>query len=374
MSNAITLPLKITCLTFFAKYNIVFETGFKEVVMKKLTINNIAELANVSKATVSRVINGYPHIRPELRERVEKVIAETGFQPNNVARSLALDRSNMIGLVIPSGAKAVFTDPYFPELTEGISRLANQEKLMLALFIFHSEQEGREVVKSILSKGMIDGLIITADRKGNTFIPQLIEYEMPFVLIGQSTNSQNANYNFVDTDNLAGGYLATEHLIQLGYRRIATIASAQNVSGDERLNGYRQALVDHQIPFDNSLIAMGNYSLEGGYTAMKQLIPVKPDAVFAASDTMAVGALRALREAGLKVPDDVALVGYDDLPPALQADPQLTTIRQPIAKTGSLALELLIEIIDHPEQPPRHIILPNELIIRNSCGAATARS
>lgn len=334
----------------------------------KLTINRIAELAGVSKATVSRVLNGYPHIRPEVREKVQKVINETGYQPNQVARLLASDRSNIIGLVIPSGPQAVFTDPYFPALTQGVSQGTNQNNLTLALFIFHSEQEGYDTVKDILSAGLVDGLIITADHKGDSFIPQLVANEMPFVFIGRPDEAEGISY--VDTNNVNGGYLATSHLIDLGYRRIATIASDQNSAGDDRLEGYRQALERHGIAFNTQLVAYGDYSLDSGYAAMIQLVHEKPDAVFVASDTMALGTLRAIRELELRVPHDIAVVSHDDLPPAVQADPPLTTVQQPIAKTGYMAVETLIQNISAGDSlPPQQIVLPNKLIVRASCGA-----
>lgn len=335
--------------------------------MKKVTISKIAELAGVSKATVSRVLNGYPHIRPELREKVQQVIAETGFQPHNVARLLASDRSNMIGLVIPSGPQAVFTDPYFPALTQGISQVSNQHQQTLALFIFHSEIEGRDTVQSILATGLLDGIIITADLKENAFMPELMASDMPFVLVGRPKNPDGIN--FIDVDNVGGGFMATEHLIKLGHRRIGTVASAQNASSDDRYAGYCQALETYNVPFDPQLVAVGDYTLESGYHAAKQLIPKKPDAIFVASDTMSLGVLRALREAGRRVPEDVAVVGFDDLPPAVQADPQLTTIRQPINLIGRLAVETLMEVIENHERLPRQEFLSTELIVRASCGA-----
>ncbi len=334
--------------------------------MKKMTISKIADLAGVSKATVSRVLNEYPHVRPELRERVQRVIEETGFQPNNVARLLASDRSNMIGLIIPSGPQEVFTDPYFPALTQGISQAANQNNQTLALFIVQSEQEGRDTIQKIIATGLLDGLIITADLKENVFIPQLSEQSIPFVLIGRP--SEPDNVNFVDVDNLGGAMMATEHLIGLGYRRIAVIVTQQNAPSYDRLAGYRRALEQHDLPYDPQLVAVGDYSLESGYHAAQQLIPLAPEALFVGSDTMALGAMRALREHGLRVPQDVAIVGFDDLPPAVQADPPLTTIRQPITRIGQMAVETLMQLVSDPDCPLRQVYLPTQLIVRASCG------
>ena len=198
-------------------------------------------------------------------------------------------------------------------------------------------------MNGILAAGLLDGLIITADYRGAVFIPQLQEAAIPFVFTGRPSEASGVNY--VDADNLRGGYLATAHLIDLGYRRIATIASDQNTAGDDRLLGYRQALSEHDRPFDSQLVAFGDYTLESAYAAMKTLIPRQPDAVFVASDTMSLGALRALREAELRVPQDIAIVSHDDLPPATQADPPLTTVRQPIGRAGHIAVERLSEMI-----------------------------
>ena len=335
--------------------------------MKKITIANIAELAEVSQATVSRVINGYVHVRPEIRERVQRIIAETGFQPHHVARLLASNHSNMIGLVIPSGPQTVFIDPYFLALTEGISKATNQHKQTLALFIFHSLEEGHDTIHSIINSGMLDGLVMTADRKDGTLIPQLIAAELPFVLIGRMEGYDDIHY--IDADNLEGGYMATKYLLDLGFKRIGTIVSGENKSGDDRYQGYIKALHEAGIERDERLIYFGDYSLNSAYVGMKQILPECPQAMFVSSDTMSLGAMKAIREAGLSVPDDIALVGYDDLPPALQAEPPLTTIQQPIYETGRLAVETLLEVIANPKQNPLQIVLPNKLIVRASCGA-----
>ena len=335
----------------------------------KLTIQRIAELANVSKATVSRVLNEYPHVRPEVREKVQKVISETGYQPNNIARLLASDRSSIIGLVISASAQMVFNDPYFPALTEAISSGAADNNLILSLFVSYTEKQGRDTLNGILAAGLFDGLIITADHKGDAIIAQLQEADIPFVFIGRPSEAEGINY--VDADNVKGGYLAASHLIDLGYRRIGTIASDQNTAGDDRLAGYQSALRERGIAIEEGLLAFGDYTLESGYAAMKELIRRKPDAVFVASDTMALGALRALREAGLRVPKDIALISHDDLPPAIQADPPLTTVQQQIATTGQMAVEKLAQIImTGKAYPAQHIINPVKLIVRASCGAA----
>ncbi len=334
--------------------------------MNKLTLEKIGELAGVSRSTVSRVINNHPNISTEVRERVQRVIQETGYQPNQAARSLVSSQSNILGLVIPNIIQAVFTDPYYPRLMQGISAACNQRGYTLALFLFHTLEEEREAVQRFTRNSLLDGLIITADNVSNPFVPALLDRGMPFVYVGRPTKPEQVT--FVDVDNFAGGYNATTHLIKLGYQRIGQIATAHNTAGIDRDRGFRQAMQDRNMPLDEDLIAYGDFTEKSGYDGMKALLPHRPDAVFVQSDSMGLGASRALRDAGLCVPEDVALVGFDDLQPALLAEPPLTTIRQPIQRTGQIAVETLIDRLQNPDQPPQHIILSTELVIRSSCG------
>lgn len=333
---------------------------------KKLTIKKIAELAGVSKATVSRVLNDYPHISDELREKVMRVVHETGYERNHVARMLASNRSNMIGLVIPSGAQFVFSDPYFPKLTEGISRAINQHGLTLALFLFHSPEEGIHTVKNIIANGLFDGVIITGDRKNDYILPIVLESDLRFVMIGRPEYGSEGNLNFIDVDNYIGGKIAVEYLLERGYRRIGVIGCSFNIAANDRVRGYEDVLRENGIPVDPNLMADGDFSMDSGAREMKKLLAHKPDAVFVITDTMALGALRTLREHDICVPDDIGIISFDDLPPAIQADPQLTTIRQPIHEQGQLAVETMLQLIDNPERPANQVELPVELIVRAS--------
>ncbi|MEM6530845.1 MAG: substrate-binding domain-containing protein, partial [Chloroflexota bacterium] len=213
--------------------------------------------------------------------------------------------------------------------------------------------------------------IIAADGKNDSFLPQLRASNMPFVLVGRFANMDGIHY--VDADNIHGAYRATEHLIHTGYRRIALIGSSKNNAGAQRSQGYQQALIDYDRPCDDALIATGDFTRHSGYTAMQQLLPHRPDAVFAASDEMGVGAIRAITGAGLRVPDDIAIVGFDDVPSAGAISPQLTTIRQPIQEMGALAIETLLDIISDDVTEPQQVVLDTQLIIRESCGAAHDR-
>ena len=318
--------------------------------MSRMTLEKVAKIAGVSRATVSRVVNGYPHIRPEVRERVERVIQQTGYQPNALARSLASSQSHILGLFIPSVVQFVLADHYLTSLIPGISQACNANEYTLALFLFHSEQEEQDHFKRLLGSNIIDGLIITADRRDEKFMSQLLEREIPFVLIGRPAE-MGERITSVDAENRAGAYMGVRHLIELGHRRIALISTTLNTAAEDRTTGYLQALQNHGIKVRPELMAEGDFTEQSGYLAMQRLLRHKPDAVFVVSDMMAFGALRAIQDAQLVVPDDIAVVSFDDIPAAANANPPLTTIRQPIHATGMLAVETLIEILQSSESP-----------------------
>jgi len=331
---------------------------------RKLTLEDIAAQAGVSRATVSRVVNNYPHITSEVRERVQTVIQNSGYRPHKIAQSLASRRSGMIGLVIPQIASTILTNPYFLYLIDSITRATNHHDLTLALFLFHSTDEEDRVAKSIFNTSLLDGVVITADRREDSFVRQLLEHGVPVVFIGKP--GPNIDVPYVNVDNEKGGYMATTHLIQRNRRRIAAITALDNTAGDDRYAGYRRALEAHGLPFRESLTADGDFSQESGYLAMKNLLKEAPDAVFVSSDVMALGAQRAVREAGLCIPDDVSMVGFDDLPQAATAEPPLTTIRQPIDQLGPLAIALLKQAIELNHDAVESCVLPVDLIVRES--------
>ena len=337
--------------------------------MKRLTLEEIGRIAGVSRSTVSRVINDHPNIRPAVRQRVEDVIRQTGYQPNSAARSLASSQSRIFGLVMPSILQSAFADPYYPLVIQAISHACNQNDYTPALFLFQTLEEEEKVSQRIVVSGLIDGLIITADTIESAFVSKIQQYDIPFVQIGRPLQSSAAEISYVDVDNEAGAYLATSHLIQHGYRRIGQLATAHNTAGADRDVGFRHALADRGLPIDEALIEVSDFSEAGGYDAMRALLDRQPDAVVAQSDAIALGAIRAIRDRGLNVPQDIAVVGFDDMPLAASADPPLTTVRQPIHRTGLIAVETLIDIVKTSPAPARHIVLPVELVIRASSGA-----
>lgn len=338
------------------------------------TLEEVARLAGVSRSTVSRVVNQHPNVRPEVRERVWEVIRQTGYQPHAAARSLATRRTRIIGLIIPQAVTTLFTDPYFPILMRGVADACNAHNyhLMLSLFshrrVRDSHVQQDPLYRRVLRSRYLDGVVVSSAPLDDPIFPLLLEDNVPFVIVGRYPH-ERANY--VDVDNVVGARMAVEHLLRLGHERIATITGPLNTfAAQDRLEGYRQALASRGIPVDEHLIMEGDFTEQGGRTAMQRLLPHQPTAVFAASDTMAVGAIKALREAALRVPEDVAVVGFDDVPLASMVEPALTTVRQPIEQLGSMAVELLIGLLESPKTAVgvHRVVLPTELVIRASCG------
>jgi LacI family transcriptional regulator len=341
-----------------------------------LTLEHIARLANVSRSTVSRVVNDEPNVRPELRERIWQVIRETGFQPHAAARSLVTRRTRIVGVIIPEALTKLFTDPFFPRLLYGITETCNARHYYLNLALCNGPAEQDEMHRRVLGSGHLDGVIVASAHLGDSLFPKLLENGMPFVLAGRHPDER---VNYVDVDNVGGARMAVEHLIRLGHSRIATITGPLTMtSGEDRLVGYRQALEAQRLAVDEQLVVEGDYTEGGGAMAMRRLLAASPTAVFVASDVMAIGALKALREAGKRVPQDVALVGFDDVTIATAVEPPLTTVRQPIGRLGSMAADLLLDLLEKPpdstEQAPSagrvaRIVLPTKLVVRDSCGA-----
>jgi LacI family transcriptional regulator len=332
-----------------------------------LTLEDIARLCGVSRSTVSRVINEDVRVKEETRRKVKSVLNSYNFQPNLAARGLASGRTNIIGVVIPASVSTVFTDPYFPLLIQGISTVCNARDYSVMLWLSEPEYEGR-MVSRILHNGLVDGIVVASIPMSDPIVNSLVESKMPFVLIGRHPT---LDVNYLDVDNMQAARKITLHLIRIGYKRIATITGPLTmVAGYDRYQGYVKALQDSGYSVRPELVVEGNYTEEGGYLGMQRLIKYRPDAVFAASDVMAYGAMRALREANLRIPEDVAVVGYDDIPNSAKSTPSLTTIRQPILQMGSKAVDMLIDIISNGTKTTQKVTLDTELVVRDSCGAS----
>jgi LacI family transcriptional regulator len=333
------------------------------------TLEQVAKLAGVSRSTVSRVVNESPNVRPEVRERVWKVIRAHNYQPHQAARTLVTRRTNAIGLIIPAEAVTrLFTDPFFPQLTQGIAEVCNQRGYYLMLTVMTANTDRDTLYRRILHSGQLDGVIVTSAPLNDPIVPRLQESHQPCVLVGH--HPDYSKIPSVDADNIAGSKSMTEYLISLGHRRIGTITGPLGmIAGRDRLEGYRQALAQAGIAYDEALTAKADFSEAGGARAMEELLPAAPTAVFCASDAMAVGALRTLAQAGRRVPEDVSVAGYDDVPVATMVNPQLTTVQQSVVDLGRVAAEMLIRMLELPGTTVRSQLLSTHLVVRQSTKA-----
>jgi DNA-binding LacI/PurR family transcriptional regulator len=329
------------------------------------TLDEVARVAGVSRATVSRVVNGSPKVSPEIRRSVERAIDRLGYVPNRAARSLVTRRSESIAVVITEPATRLFSDPFFPRVIRGVSTALAARDLQLILLMPDDLHEEERTVR-YLTGGHVDGVILVSLHGNDPLPSELAARRVPLVVVGRPLGVE---VDHVDADNRGGATLATRHLLEGGRRRIATITGpADMVAGIDRLAGYRDALSEAGVPVDPQLIAVGDFTHEGGTAAMERLLATRPDldAVFCASDLMAVAALGVLQTGGRRVPEDVAVVGYDDAPIATTTRPPLTSIRQPVEEMGREMVHLLVESMERRDRVPRRVILATELIRRAS--------
>ncbi|MBZ0285730.1 MAG: LacI family transcriptional regulator [Anaerolineae bacterium] len=332
-----------------------------------MNLEDIAKKAGVSRSTVSRVINKEPYVSEKTRQRVLAVIEQEGFSPNPAARALVTQRTFIIGVVIPGNIDVFFTDnSYYPMLLQGIAVAAHERDFALLLWLGQSHDDRDHFTRKVLGNRQMDGLVIASLQSDHPLIVSLPDFKVPLVTVDRPEMFYE-QISYVTVDNVRAAIEAVSHLISLGRRRIAHITGHLTITdGQDRLLGYRRALEQAGIPFDPLLVHEGNFSYEQGYEGMKRLLASQPDALFAAGDTIAMGALQALREAGLRVPEDVAIVGFDDLDEAFESKPPLTTVRQPVQQKGAQAAHLLIDLIEGKRVGPHHVLLPTELIVRQS--------
>ncbi|WP_419919786.1 LacI family DNA-binding transcriptional regulator [Candidatus Poriferisocius sp.] len=337
---------------------------------RRLNLEEIGRRAGVSRSTVSRVVNGDRNVSSKTKKRVEAVIAETGYRPHAAARSLASNSTDVLGLVIPSAVETLFDDPYFGRLIYGISRTTNEVRMTLTLFLFGEVPDESSIISRVVSPGLVDGVIVTATKMGDPLIDYLRGTNMPFVVIGRPDDGGPV-YS-VDVDNRGGARAAALHLAGLGHRRMALISAPSSTSaGVDRRKGFLDGITEAGLNLENRVRA-GDWTESSGRRAMEDLLPDRPDAVFIASDRMAVGALGAIRDAGLSCPKDIAMVSFDGLVAPDQTVPSLTSVAQPVSKVGERAVRLLKSVIDGSVTVPECISFPTELVIRESCGSRLA--
>lgn len=329
------------------------------------TLERIADLSGVSKSTVSRVVNGDTRVSPETRQKVLTVITAEGYRPNFAARGLASGRTNILAAVMPVAMTNMASDPYFRQLLQGLARSADAHDQFLMLSL--AEATFKHTPDEVIRQGVVDGVLFSIATFNDPMLEPLIEAGMPLVCIGPVRDNR---VSFVDADNRGSAKQATTHLLRLGRRRIATIAGpAYSPVSADRLGGYRDAIESWGLPYDEGLVFEGDFTEMSGRAGVRALTEGRPDAIFAANDAMASGALTELTTRGVRVPDDVAIVGFDDLQFAAEMEPPLTTIRQRPEALAETAVELLLDVIAEPDALPRRVVLPTELIVRASCGA-----
>ena len=327
----------------------------------RATIEEVASAAGVSRSTVSRVVNGSTAVSPEAFSAVQAAIAELSYVPNRAARSLASRQTNAIALIVPEDTTRFFGDPFFAAIVAGITGALRGSDYLLNLLI--ASDDPGDKMTSFVRNGGVDGALIISHHTSDAFIDRIAD-AVPVVWGGRPAHQRPSEY-VVDVDNIAAARTATQRLIDIGRTRIATITGPVTMLASvDRLRGFRSALADAGLtPVAEE---EGDYGEGSGAEAARRLLAgPRPDAVFVASDLMARGALTALRGAGVRVPEDVAIVGFDDSQVALSADPQLTTVRQPMYEMGqTMASILLSRLAGH--EPPQVTTLSTELVVRDS--------
>ncbi|MFI6290281.1 LacI family DNA-binding transcriptional regulator [Nonomuraea sp. NPDC050790] len=333
------------------------------VAMNRPTLEAVAARAGVGRGTVSRVINGSPNVSAKARAAVRQAIDELGYVPNRAARTLVTRRTDTVALVVSESELRVFDEPYFAGTIRGIGSALAETGLQLILAMAQSPEE-HERLEHYLTGQHVDGVLLLSLHGADPLPGRLEEMGVPTVLGGRPVGLDP--YSYVDMDNRGGARQAVKHLLGTGRTRIATVAGPQDMGvGVDRLAGYRDALAASGAP---GLVAYGDFSEESGAAAMRTLLAGHPDldAVFAASDLMAVGALRELKAAGRSVPGDVALVGFEDSKAALHTDPPLTTVHQPTEQMGRQMAHLLVARINGEDLSQPVVILDTHLVRRAS--------
>ncbi|MFI8769199.1 LacI family DNA-binding transcriptional regulator [Streptomyces sp. NPDC053792] len=334
----------------------------EDVPRRQSTLDEVAELAGVSRSVASRVLNNAPHVSRAKREAVERAVHRLGYVPNPTARALATRQTGAAALVVSGEDPSIFADPFFAQVIVGASAALEDADLHLMLCLAASDRGRRRVEQLLRSKGA-DGVMLMALREDDPLALMAQEAEMPVVFGGRPVGLAPRWY--VDVDNVGGARAATEHLISLGRTRVATICGRLDTEvGRARYGGYRDAMLAAGL--EPCPPQAGDFTESSGAEAMAALLARHPDldGVFAASDNMGVGALRTLREAGRRVPADLAVIGFDDLAVARIADPPLTTVHQPIEGLGREMARMLVALING--QAPTPLILPTRLVIRAS--------
>ncbi|GAA3530124.1 LacI family DNA-binding transcriptional regulator [Aeromicrobium panaciterrae] len=330
------------------------------------TLDEVAAHAGVGRGTASRVINGSPQVSERTKAAVLKAVEELGYVPNQAARTLVTRRTGTVALVIAESEERIFGEPFFAGVVRGISNALNEASRQLVLSLVQGDEQVNRL-GAYLSRQHVDGVLLLSLHDDGAFPVDLESRGIPMVLGGRSQLWDTASY--VDVDNRGGAQQAVSYLIKTGRRSIATITGPRGMaSGRDRHDGYVDALTEEGMVADPTLAEEGDFSEQSGRDAMEALLARHPDidAVFAASDLMAMGAMRTLARHGRAIPDDVAVVGFDGTAGSETTDPPLTTVRQPLVRLGQEMAAMVLRRIEDPDLPTEQLVLPVELVVRSS--------
>jgi LacI family transcriptional regulator len=334
---------------------------YPDPISEPVTIFDVAEAAGVSSATVSRVLNNKAHVRNATREAVLQAVTRLGYVANQHARCLAGGRSQVVGLLVYGLGSS-----YTAAIVRGIDYALMLGQYDLLLYTTHSHKEVDHI--AMITQGLADGLLLLLPRTPTEYLTLLQQQQFPYILIDHQ--GLGDYHRSVGSANFQGAYQATRYLIELGHRRIGFITGALELgSANERLAAYRAALAEAGLASDPALIHEGSFLQPQGFAGAETLLslPDRPTAIFASNDAMAFGVMEAARMRSLRIPEDLSVIGFDDIPRAAEAYPPLTTVRQPLQQMGQTAVENLLNLIRDPQFEVKQIVLPTELIIRGSC-------
>jgi LacI family transcriptional regulator len=326
------------------------------------TIREVAKKAGVSSTSVSHVLNNTRFVSEDVRERVNAAKRELNYRPNALARSLRRGETHTLGLILPDSA-----NPFFAEVGHAIESAAFALGYSVILCNTENDENKERLYTEVLENKQLDGIIFVGAGENREAISEIAQNGLPLVVVDRDMGS--LELDTVTTENYQGGLLATQHLLSLGHQIIGCITGPSNITPSaERVTGYRAALQQAGIEVVESLLARGDFHAPSGYSAAMLLLQQtpRPTAIFVCNDMMAIGALRAAAQLGLRAPEDIAIVGFDDIQLASYTTPSLTTVVQPKQEIGQLAVKLLFERMSDPSLPPRHTILSTQLIIRES--------
>ena len=327
------------------------------------TLHDVAKLAGVSPMTVSRVVNGSDAVSPLLRERVEQALAETGYMPNKLARSLRARRTDTIALLLPD-----MTNPFFTTLAHGVETAAREAGLTMILANSDEREDEEQRLAQMLLQRQVDGILVVTAGTGEDTIRLCRDHDVPFVAVDR--RPEGAEADVVRTDSEDGAHKLGQLLVELGHRNMAALAGPASVpTAADRVAGFRRAVVT-EAGLPEPLVLYGSFSIESGRDMALRAMATepRPTAVFAANNFVAIGTQHALLELGLRVPEDVAVVGFDDLPVAMVTFPFLTVVAQPAFEIGLQSVAVLLDRLANPDGPTRDVILPTRLVIRQSSG------